>query len=188
MLAAAANPMLIDGERFCREFLPAAVPERMEDLDVPLLSVATDLHARKGVVFASGELRPRVAASMAIPGLIRPVVIDGRVLVDGAAVDPLPFGHLRGKADIVIAVDCSGGSDEARSTVPGPWEGLFATIQVMSHAIVAEKLARAPPDILVVPRVGAYRLLDFFMASAILRAAEHVRAEVKEKLEVLLAV
>ena len=47
--------------------------------------------AREAVVFSTGPLKPAIAASMAIPGLVRPVEIDGRVLVDGGAVDPLPF-------------------------------------------------------------------------------------------------
>ena len=52
----------------------------------------------------------------------------------------------------------------------------------MGHTIVAEKLKDGAPDLLVRPNIGIFRMLDFFQASAILRAAEPVKAEVKEKL------
>jgi NTE family protein len=107
------------------------------------------------------------------------------VLVDGAAVNPLPFDHLRGRADIVLAVDSNVGPTAPRG-LPDPWESLFATLQVMSHAIVAEKLKHGAPDILLRPDVGSFRLLDFFQASAILRAAEPLKAQVKEQVAALL--
>ena len=72
---------------------------------------------------------------MAVPGLVRPIEHDGRVLVDGGVVDPLPFTALRHKADVIVAVDVSGGAAEAQS-VPDPWESLFAAITVMGHTIV----------------------------------------------------
>ena len=50
---------------------------------------------------------------MAVPGLVRPIELDGRVLVDGGVVDPLPFTALRHKADVIVAVDVSGGAAEA---------------------------------------------------------------------------
>ena len=47
-------------------------------------------------VYSTGPLAPAVAGSMAIPGLIRPVETDGRVLIDGGAVNPLPYDVLFG--------------------------------------------------------------------------------------------
>ena len=68
---------------------------------------------------------------------MRPVEIGGRVLIDGGAVNPLPFERLRDKADVVIAVDCALGPGETRG-IPPPWESLLATFQVMGHIIVTE--------------------------------------------------
>jgi NTE family protein len=179
------NPMLLDPEKFCASFLPAEVPDTFEALKIPLLVTATDLYGRHETVFTTGPLKSAVAASMAIPGLIRPVEIDGRVLVDGAAVNPLPFEALRGRADIVLAVDTSVGPLAPRG-MPDPWDALFSTIQIMGHTIVAEKLKAGAPDLLIRPNVGSFRLLDFLQASAIFRAADQVKAEVKERLEQLL--
>ena len=85
------NPVLLDGDRLCAAFLPHEVPDDFAKLPIPLLLVASDLFTREEIVFKEGPLRPAIAASMAIPGLVRPVEHGGRVLVDGAAVDPLPF-------------------------------------------------------------------------------------------------
>jgi NTE family protein len=176
------NPVLIDAEKLCGAFLPEGVPETFEALGIPLLALAADYYGRCERVFASGPLRPAVAASMAIPGLIRPVEIDGRVYVDGAATNPLPFDHVHGRADIVLAVDTAIGPAEPRG-VPDPWEALFSTIALMTQTIVAEKLRQGPaPNIIIRPNVATFRLFDFFAASAIMRVADAVKDEVKAKL------
>ena len=179
------NPMLLDAQKVCAAFLPAAVPDDFAQLEIPLIVPATDLYGRSEVAFAAGPLKPAIAASMAVPGLMRPVEHGGRVLVDGAAVDPLPFEHLRSRADMILAVDTTVGPIAPRG-VPDPWENLFATIQLMSHTIVQEKLKRGAPDILIRPELSTFRLLDFLHASAILRAAEPVKAQVKEGVKELM--
>jgi len=181
LAAPLGNPMLLDGAKFCASFLPPEVPDEFAALKIPLRIIATDLHGRAEIVFGEGALKPAVAASMAIPGLIRPIEHDGRILVDGAAVNPLPFDTLRGVADVVVAVDCAGGPDETGG-VPNPWDAMFTTLTIMGQAIIAEKLKAGGPDLVIRPNVGIFRLLDFFQASAILRAAEPAKAEVKRML------
>jgi NTE family protein len=183
--AGLGNPMLMDAEKLAATFLPDVLPETFEELTIPLTVMATDLYGRHETAFASGPLKPAVAASMAIPGIIRPIEIGGRVLVDGAAANPLPFDRMRGVADVVLAVDTSIGPSEPRG-IPDPWDALFSTIQLMGQAIVAEKLKVGAPDIVIRPNVGTFRLLDFLSVSAILRAADPAKAEVKQKLGELL--
>ena len=183
-----ANPMLIDAEKLCAAFLPKQVPQEFSRLAIPLTVVATDFHGRGAAWLSSGLLRPAIAASMAVPGLLRPVTIDGRVLVDGGAVEPLPFEALHGKADAVLAVDASGGAKGHEGEIPDPWECLFSTMQIMAHSILYEKLRHGAPDIVVRPNIGSFRMLDFFRASAILRAADPIGDEVKQKLGALLAI
>jgi NTE family protein len=176
------NPMLLDANKLAAQFLPDPVKDNFDELEIPLTVVATDLYGRSETVFTDGAVRPAVAASMAIPGLVRPVEIDGRVLVDGAAINPLPFDRVRERADIVLAVDASIGPSAPRG-IPDPWDALFSTIQLMGQAIVSEKLKHAAePEIVIRPNVGIFRLLDFFAATAILRTADAVKTEVKERL------
>lgn len=181
------NPILLDADKFCAAFLPDEVPADFEALQIPLVLIATDLYTRSEVVFSEGPLRPAIAASMAIPGLVQPLTLDGRILVDGAAVDPLPFKHLIGRADVVVGVECSGDHLSAPE-VPGPWDTIFATLTVMGQALMAERLKSSAPDLLLRPNVGIFRMLDFLQASAILRAAETSKEEMKAQIAALLGV
>jgi NTE family protein len=177
---------LIDAEKFCALFMPPQVPEAFEALQIPLTVIASDLHRRRQVPIFAGPLRPALAASIALPTLMRPVMTEGQVLVDGGATNPLAFDLLSDKADIVVAVDISGEPSEERRDIPNPWECLLTTVLVMGSAITAEKLKHGAPDLMIRPKVGIFRTLDFFQASAILRAAEPAKAEIKEKLAALL--
>jgi NTE family protein len=177
---------LVDPEKFCEQFLPEKVPHDFGELEIPLIIIATDLYRREQAVFSSGALKPALAASIALPAVMRPVVLADRILIDGGATNPLPFEELRGRADVVVAVDISGAPTDERRDIPNPWECLLATVLVMANAITSEKVKRGAPDLIVRPNVGAFRALDFLQASAILRASEPVKAELKEKLAALL--
>ena len=158
-----------------------------EELGIPLTVIASDLYARRQALFSSGTLKPALAASIALPTVMRPVIVDDRVLIDGAATNPLPFDVLRGQADTIVAIDISGAPMEDRRDIPNPWECLATTVLVMGSAITDEKLKHGAPDLIVRPNVGAFRTLDFLQASAILRASEPVKAEVRARVSALLA-
>jgi len=178
------NPLVVDGAKVYDAFLAELLPAGFADLEIPFTVIAADLHAREPVVFTEGPLKLAIAASMAVPGLVRPIETEGRVLIDGGAVDPLPFEALRATADVVVAIDVAGGTEG--QGVPDPWGSVFAMISVMSQTIVAARLKEGAPDLVLRPNVGIFRMLDFFQASAILRAAEPIKAEMKEKLSALL--
>ena len=176
----------VDGEKFCEYFLPSAMPQDFSELQIPLMVIASDLYRRQQVVLTSGPLRRAVAASMALPTVVRPISIDDRVLVDGGATNPLPFDQLRGRADVIVAVDISGEPNDERRDIPSPWEAILATILVMGQAIITEKLKHGAPDLIIRPNVGLFRTLDFFQASAILRVCETSKAEIRQRLTALL--
>jgi NTE family protein len=177
----------LDAELLCQQFLPESLPEDFSALSIPLTVIASDLYQRREVAFSDGPLRRALAASISLPTIMRPVECDGRVLVDGGATNPLPFEHLRGKADIVVAVEISGPISVDKQDVPNALECLYATVLVMTHSIINEKLRHGQPDLLLQPKVGSFRALGFLQASAILRAADPVKVELKEKLGRLLA-
>ena len=177
----------IDPDKFCEQFMPAQVPDDFSQLAIPFIAMATDLHRRSELAIASGPLRQALAASIAIPGLFRPMIVDGRVLIDGGATNPLPFDKLSGRADRIVGVDVYGIPEGERVDVPNVWEALYTTVMVMGGAIVAAKLGHAAPDLVIRPNVSIFRTLGFLQASAIIRSAEAVKAEIKEKIGVLLS-
>lgn len=84
-------------------------PTRIEDLALPFTAVATDLTARREVWFQRGPLAKAIRASIAIPSAITPVMINGRVLVDGGLLNPVPMEPLLGSpADFSCAVNLAG--------------------------------------------------------------------------------
>ncbi|MGE2689647.1 patatin-like phospholipase family protein [Mycolicibacterium pulveris] len=99
---------------------------RIEDLPIPYTAVTTDLIAGKSVWLQRGPVDAAIRASIAIPGVIAPHVLDGRLLADGGILDPLPMAPIAAvNADLTIAVSLagseSGGSEDtaeagARST------------------------------------------------------------------------
>jgi NTE family protein len=177
---------LVDGEKFCSHFLPESLPENFDGLEIPLTVMASDLYRRHQVAFCSGPLRQALAASIALPSLVRPVVVGDQVLIDGGATNPLPFDIWREDDYLTVAVDVAGEPVTDRSDVPSAWESVNIAVQMMVHTITMEKLKHGEPDVLIRPKVGVFRTLDFLQASAILRASEPIKAEVKEKLEALI--
>lgn len=96
---------LIEGIRgldWIRPFLG----DRIETLEADYAAVATDLRTGEGVVLTTGPVADAVRASIAFPGIFTPWEVDGRLLVDGGLVDPLPVGVVRELgADFVIAIN-----------------------------------------------------------------------------------
>ncbi|RPA65891.1 esterase [Gordonia oryzae] len=85
----------------------------IEDLSIPFTAVATDLGAGRSVWFQRGRLVDAIRASIAIPGVIAPHLLDGRLLADGGILDPLPVAPTSAVAsDVTIGVvlDGEGGS------------------------------------------------------------------------------
>lgn len=176
------NPVLIDGERLLDLFWPQIVPDRFEELGIPFLCVATDYHLHDEVVIGSGPLTPAVAASLAIPGLVKPVTIGGRVLIDGGAINPLPYDRLLGPGRLVLAVDTSAPATVSDSRVPEPLEAMVGVSQILTRALVQRMIERQPPDILIRAGGEGFGGLDFFRWQAILEAAQPAKEEVKRRL------
>lgn len=88
---------------------------QIENLSIPFTAVSTDLITGKSLWLQRGPLDVAIRASIAIPGMISPHIMDGRVLADGGILDPLPVGPLAGtSADVTIAVSLSGGDPGTR--------------------------------------------------------------------------
>ncbi len=180
------NPVLVDAERVLSAFWPKGIPDRLEDLAIPLAVMVTDYNARTEVAIRSGPLRSAVAASMAIPGLVRPVLRDGRVMVDGGVANPLPYEILFDAAAVVVACDVSPGRVDEPGAVPRPLEAMLGTSQIMQMALTSRMLKLRPPHLLVCPPVERFRLLDFFYAARILEAADTCKEAIKRDLSALL--
>jgi NTE family protein len=172
-------------ERILKAFLPEVVPASFEELKIPLKVTATDYFGHKLAVFDSGELHSALAASAAIPAVFRPVMRDGRMLIDGGIYNPVPFDLVEGAADITIAVDVVGGPEEG-SKRPTSIDLMFGATQLLMQSIIANKLTQCRPDILIRPPVSRFRVLDFMKIDAVMAETEAVKDEVKRAVEAAL--
>ncbi len=91
----------------------------IEDLAIPFTAVATDLLAGKPVWFQRGPVETAVRASIAMPGVFTPLMLNGRVLVDGGLMDPVPVAPTASAhADVTIGVDLGGDRAVAHDGAP----------------------------------------------------------------------
>ncbi|WP_191250935.1 patatin-like phospholipase family protein [Kordiimonas sediminis] len=154
---------------FLRERIPV---ERFEDLQIPLTIVASDFWRRSEVVFREGDILTAISASIALSGIFSPVILDGRVLVDGGAVNPVPLDHLE-KCSFTIAVNVLGEkSPVGEDIAPGVFEAIFNTYQIMQESIVREKMKHQQPNIYLKPEIRDVRVLEFHKWDSIYRQAE----------------
>jgi len=97
------------GERLARVLRHYLGNTRIEDLDRKYAAVACDLRTGYEVWLQNGPIVPAIRASYALPGAFEPIKIDGRYMIDGALVNPVPVSACRAMgAHIVIAVSLNG--------------------------------------------------------------------------------
>ena len=177
---------LLQVDRFLEQLETVIGVSQFEDLSIPLQVVAADFWAREEVVFEAGPIIPAVAASFALPGIFKPVVMDGRVLVDGGSVNPLPYDLLLDECDIVIAVDVSGTRRPSDDLLPSYAETIFNTFQIAEETIVNQKMMAQPPSIYIQPEIEDVKVLEFHKADQILEQSKPARDRLREELDTLL--
>ncbi len=112
---------LVNGTRVTDFLRKHVTPTAIEALPVPFRCVATDVRHGTEIVLSQGDLTNAVRASIAIPGMFTPVTIDGRVLVDGGIVNPVPVSVARRMgATAVMAVDLNACRFSGDGAVPAP--------------------------------------------------------------------
>ncbi len=101
-----AGTGLISGQKLCERLGQHLGDRRIEDLDRRFTAVATEIGSGHEVWLSRGRLVDAIRASYALPGIFKPVKIDGRWLFDGALVNPIPVSVCRALgARYVIAVN-----------------------------------------------------------------------------------
>jgi len=178
---------LLDIKQFLAHLHERIGVNNFEELKTPLRIVAADFWKREQVIFDKGALVPAVHASMALPGIFQPAQIDGRVLIDGGAVNPVPFDVLPADCDVVVAIDVLGQrTPEEEDPLPSFSDALFNTVQIMEKSIVREKLKHCAPTIYVEPEITGIKVLEFYNAAEVFRQAQPAKDRLKAELEKLL--
>ena len=176
------DPLKITGA-----FMPEGIPKNFSDLEIPLKILVTDFYKMSETVLDEGDLHQALAATAAIPVLFRPQLIDGRIVVDGGILNPVPFDVFDTDLDLIVAVDVVGRPIGYNPQLPGRTELGYSTMQLLMQRITSLKLQQQKPDLLVRPDVHEYRVLDFLKTEEILWNTLETRQDTRQRLETLLA-
>jgi NTE family protein len=181
---------LIKGDKLISFLERHFIDREISALPLPFGCVATDLANGREIWLREGSVVAAVRASIAVPGLLAPVRRDGRLLVDGGLVNPVPVSLCRALgAEIVIAVDL--GSDivgsslkrgvpvedrhspswsnrilaslglKSNGDVPSMASVMTTSVNIMQARIARSRLAGEPAEVLISPRLAHLGLMDF---------------------------
>ena len=156
---------------------------RIESFPIPFAAIATDLKTGELQMLRQGPVADAVRASCSLPGIFVPKTVDGRELVDGGLVSPLPVGAARRMGcDLVIAVDVSARPQPAE--LSGLYEVILQSFDIMGRALSNQEALQA--DVLIKPETAAYSSSDFNARRELIQtgyvAAQAKVAEVKARI------
>ena len=159
-----------------------------DDLHIPLRLIATDLYSGQAVELKRGAVIQAMRATMSVPGVFEPVVIDELRLVDGGITNNVPADVVRDMgADIVIAVDVNPAFIDAETTPPfTPFRygqiasDLWQTGEITVAAMTRLQLELAKPDFILRPKMpkGVTLFTGYTQSSATIDAGEAAMLEV----------
>lgn len=136
---------------------------KFKDLRVPFACVATDIGSGEEVVIKRGSVWKGVRASASIPVIFTVAKWEGRYLVDGGLVNPVPVSVLRAMgADFIIAVSVIPYTGVTEAKEPNIFNVIMQTVNIASYRIIKSSLSGA--DIVIEPQVGHIAFADFHRA------------------------
>jgi NTE family protein len=165
-------------EDYIRKHFPVT---EFENTRVPFGAVATDIQSGRMVIFTEGSLPLAIRASCAMPIFYTPVMVNGRMMVDGGLVGHIPasVARLMG-ADIVVAVDVN----SQHLPIPPPthlFTVMSQALSVMGRSAVQYLYADA--DIVIRPQIEHVRPDDLSKAAEMITAGEEAVRRVANKLK-----
>jgi NTE family protein len=173
---------------FINELVGADRGERLiQHLPLPISIVATDIGTGERIVMREGSLAQAMRASMSVPGVMVPVSIGKRKLVDGGLVDNLPVSEVRERcaADVVIAVDV--GTPLLRAEeVTGLLSVTVQMVNILTNQNVTASLASLnPEDVLIRPDLGDVTAADFNLHAKAIEIGRKAARDAAPRLQAL---
>jgi NTE family protein len=171
-------------EAYFRALTESAVGiTNFQQLPIPFQAVATDIETGEAVVLDRGSLAQAMRASMAIPGAIAPVEVEGRLLVDGGISNNLPIDQTRKLcADVVIAVNIST-PPLKRSEITSVLSVTGQLINLLGLANVDRQLkSLGERDVLINPELGDITSGSFDRSRDAIRIGEEAARKMAESL------
>jgi NTE family protein len=162
---------------------------QIENLPIPLALAAVDLKRNQDVCISSGSLLEAMMATMAVPGLFDPVILEDQILVDGGVLNNLPVDLAREMgAEMIIAVDVNYFYDvnlsweektisaHLNTLLPSIFLDVYQAEMIMISALTENRLKENKPDILLRPIIpfNVNIFTGFPFAGQIIAAGEEI--------------
>jgi NTE family protein len=172
---------------------------RIEGLPKPFVAVASEIRTGHEIWLSSGSLVTAMRASYALPGVFEPVDCNGRLLVDGALVNPIPVSVCRAyEQPLVVAVNLNNDNfgraavirhsageltivkdapqpahidleQQARESKLGITGVMVEAFNIIQDRISRARLAGDPPDMTLQPKLGHVGMTEFHRADEAIR-------------------
>jgi NTE family protein len=178
---------LLKGRRFTAKMQERMDVADFEDLNIKLRVVAADYWKSKQIVLKSGELFPAIRASMSLPGVFVPAELEGKILVDGGGVNPVPHDVLT-DCDVVIAIDVMGFPAIEQPKVPGMFSSMIEMYNIMQNSIIKQRLKACPPNLYIKPNIQGIDIFDFHRSEEVYEMADPAARELEKFLTKLMEV
>jgi NTE family protein len=175
---------IFGGNRIRRFVVDRVGEKRIEALPMRFAAVATDLKSGAMVVLDSGDLGRAVQASSSIPGLLEPVRIGKRLLVDGNIASAVPVRAARRLgAKRVIAVDVTFPPEQA--DLSDPFDALYQGFSILTRRLALEE--RATADVMIEPPLPEHNDMSPATLKSLVDAGERGAQEALKNLRPLFA-
>ncbi|HEY79422.1 MAG TPA: patatin family protein [Dehalococcoidia bacterium] len=165
---------------------------KFSDLKIPFACVATDIKTGEEIVISQGSVLDGVRASISIPAIFTLIKREGRYLVDGGLVNPVPVSVVKKQgADFIIAVNVTADAVNRtnlgkKAKEPTIFNVIMQSLYISTHSLVKSSLEGA--DIVIEPNLADIPYGDFQRAKeGILRgalAAQGIIPEIKRQLNI----
>lgn len=178
------RPSFLSAEAFASS-LDAILPDvPIASLRKPFGAVCLDIEAAEEVLVRTGSVRTAAWASSAIPGILPPVPLNGRMLIDGGWVDKIPVlpAFMLG-ADVVVAVDITADLADAKDYRRG------VDIMVRANSIKDAALVsyqRGMADVVIRPAVSHIHWADFASFERCIEAGDEAATEMVPRIREVL--
>lgn len=154
--------------------------KNIEQLNPEIAIVATDIYNGEKVVFQSGPTAEAVRASISIPGIFVPEVIDGKMLVDGGVADRVPVSVVKEMgADIVIAVDVSGLNKNPEIT--NIYGVILQSLDIMQQELIQNRELLS--DVYLRPPIQHFSSYAYDKINTLVQAGEEVTRKALEEIK-----
>jgi NTE family protein len=164
-----------------RAMLERTLPGRIENLRASYYCTAADAVANELVVHRRGGLADAVAASMAVPGVLPPVIRGGRMLFDGAVIDGMPASVMaREREGPIIACDVTKRQLRVAPHSSEPrMPSLMNTLANLAFLTTTDTAAEAEAhaDLVILPAPESVGALEFHMIDTMRDAGRRAAAD-----------